>query len=110
MQIAGGKHEGQIAQPTALELPVHISQPGDNDLGSLATQGLWPSDYIANQVAMFPWYQQDKKVTCLPHLCQEPSLACHGRGGRREDPGTQHVGADTGHVTVSPEAHVLLTH
>lgn len=28
--------------------PFQISQPGDNDLGFLATQGLWPSGYIAN--------------------------------------------------------------
>lgn len=69
--------------------PFQISQPGDNDLGSLATPGLWPSDYTANQVAVFPWYQQEKKVTCLPHLCQAASLACHGRGERREDPRTR---------------------
>lgn len=25
-----------------------------NDLGSLAIQGLWPSGYIARQVAVFP--------------------------------------------------------
>ena len=34
--------------------PFQISLPGDNDLGSLTIQGLWPSSYIANQMAEFP--------------------------------------------------------
>lgn len=75
----------------------------------MATPGLCPSGYIANQVAVLPWYLQKTRVTRLPHLGQGLSLACHGWSGRREAPQTR-VQADTCHATVSTEAHVSLTH